>query len=166
MPAPLLAPIIITCNQPNRRKPEEQQKQTKNTQLVTITRLPKAANSVEELILWLVIVKLEIGKIKERRYMKRGDGFRRHGRPPDLTFLAPSAPPPSRTPPPATTTFCPLEADEGVACPVDVLKGLPRNHFVALSGLSAAGNASPPTAKSGIPKSSELPAPNPANPSP
>jgi hypothetical protein len=134
-------------------------------EIVTMTMLLEAVNSVEELILWLVIVKLEIGKIKKRRYMKRGDGTRRHGRPPDLTFPAPSVPPPPRTPPPATTTLCPLEADEGVACPVDVLKGLPRNHFFALSGLSAAGNASPPTAKSGIPKSSELSAPNLANPS-
>jgi hypothetical protein len=42
--------------------------------------------------------------------------------------------------------FCPPEADEGVASPLDVLKGLPRNQFAALSGLSAAGNASPSTA--------------------
>ena len=39
------------------------------------------------------------------------------------------------------------------------------NHFVALSGLSAAGSASPETAKSGIPNSSELSAPDPAKPS-
>ena len=134
-------------------------------EIVPMTKLIEAVNSVDELILWLVIVKLEIGKIKKRRYMKRGDGTRRHGRPPDLTFSAPSAPPPSRTPPPATTTLCPLEADEGVACPVDVLKGLPRNLLFALSGLSATGNASPLTAKSGIPKSPELSAPYPANPS-
>ena len=77
-------------------------------EIVTMPMLLEAADSVEELILWLAIVKLEIGKIKEWRYAKRGDGTRRHGRPPDLTFPAPSAPPPSRTPPPATTTLCPL----------------------------------------------------------
>ena len=132
---------------------------------------------------------VEIGKIKKRRYVKRGGGTRRHGRPPDLTFVGPfgndaswnmgvypgrgpalisradmiilSTPPP-RTPS-APTTLCPPEADEGVASPVDVLKGLPRNLFAALSGLSAAGNASPSTAKGGAQKSSEPPAPNPAN---
>ena len=164
-------------------------------EIVTMAMLFEPVDSVEELIPWLVVVKLEIGKIKKRRYMKRGDGTRRHGRPPDLTLggsfghieswnmgvypgrgpalisradmiiLPPTTPPPSRTPPPATTTFCPPRADEGVAGPVDVLKGLPRNLFVALSGLSAAGNASPPTANSGIPKSSELSVSNPANPS-
>ena len=138
----------------------------------------------------------ENGEIKKRRYMKRDGGTRRHGRPPDLTLggpfghseswnmgvypgrgpalisradmiiLPPTTPPPSRTPPPATTTLCPPRADEGVAGPVDVLKGLPRNLFSALSGLSAAGNASPPTANSGIPKSSELSVTNPANLSP
>ena len=125
--------------------------------------------------------------------MKRGDGTRRHGRPPDLTLGRPfgfseswnmgvypgrgpalisradmiilSTPPPRTAP--APTTLCPPEADEGVASPADVLKGLPRNLLLfALSGLSATGNASPPTAKSGLPKSSELFAPNPANPSP
>jgi hypothetical protein len=163
--------------------------------VVTMAMLFEAVDSVEEFIPWLVVVKPEIGKIKKRRYTKRGDGTRRHGRPPDLTLggsfghieswnmgvypglgpalisradmiiLPPTTPPPSRTPPPATTTLCPPRADEGVAGPVDVLKGLPRNLFVALSGLSAAGNASPPTANSGIPKSSELSVSNPANPS-
>ena len=57
--------------------------------------------------------------------------------------------PPPRTPP-APTTLCPPEADEGVASPVDVLKGLSRNLFAAISGLSAAGNAFPSTAKGGI----------------
>ena len=107
------------------------------------------------------------GDIKKKssggRGQKRGYA-RRHGRPPDPITPAPSAPP-SRTPPPATTTLCPPEADEGVASPADVLKGLPRNLFVAMSGLSATGNASPPTAKSGLPKSSEFSAPNPACPS-
>ena len=32
---------------------------------------------------------VEIGKIKKRRYVKRGGGTRRHGRPPDLTFVGP-----------------------------------------------------------------------------
>ena len=147
----------------------------------------EAVDSVDELIPWLVVIKLEIGKIKKRRYVKRGDGTRRHGRPPDRGPFGHSEswnmgvypgrgpalisradmitlPP---TTPFATTTLCPPEADEGVASPVDVLKGLPRNLLLsALSGLSATGNASPPTAKSGLPKSSELSAPNPANPSP
>jgi hypothetical protein len=136
----------------------------------------------------MLVRKPEIGMIMKRRYAKRGDGTRRHGRPPDLTLGRPfefseswnmgvypgrgpalisradmiilSTPPP-RTPP-ATTTLCPPEADEGVASPVDVLKGLPRNRFVALSGLSAAGNASSPTAKGGMQESSELSTPNPA----
>ena len=106
------------------------------------------------------------GDIKKKRSggrgQSRGGYARRHGRPPDPINPAPNAPP-SRTPPPATTTLCPPGADEGVAGPVDVLKDLPRNPFFALSGLSAAGNASPPTAKSGIPKSSELSVSNPAN---
>ena len=106
------------------------------------------------------------GDIKKKhgggRGQSRGGYARRHGRPPDSINPAPNAPPP-RTPPPATTTLCPPGAEEGVASPVDVLKDLPRNYFVALSGLSAAGNASPPTAKSEILKSSELSVPNPAN---
>jgi hypothetical protein len=106
------------------------------------------------------------GDIKKKRSggrgQSRGGYARRHGRPPDPINSAPNAPP-SRTPPPATTTLCPPGADEGVAGPVDVLKDLPRNHVFALSGLSATGNASPLTAKSGIPKSSELSVSNPAN---
>ena len=183
--------------------------------IVTMAMLFKAVDFVDELIILEVIVgrrrrrrsilrdgagldgmvvcKPDIGKIKKRRRVRRGDGTKRHGRPPDcgpfghieswnmgvypgrgpalisradMIILTPGTPP-SRTPPPATTTLCPPEADEGVASPADVLKGLPRNLFVfALSGLSATGNASPPTAKSGLPKSSELSAPNPANPSP
>jgi hypothetical protein len=108
------------------------------------------------------------GDIKKKRSagrgQRRGGYARRHGRPPDPMNPTPNAPS-SRTPPPATTTLCPPRADEGVAGPVDVLKGLPRNLFVALSGLSAAGSASPPTANSGIPKSSELSVSNPAYPS-
>jgi len=52
-------------------------------EIVTMAMLLEAVDSVEELIPWLVVVKLEIGKIKKRRYAKRGDGTRRHGRPPD-----------------------------------------------------------------------------------
>ena len=107
------------------------------------------------------------GDIKKKRSagrgQRRGGYARRQGRPPDPMNPTPNAPS-SRTPPPATTTLCPPGAEEGVAGPVDVLKDLPRNHLFALSGLSAAGNASP-TAKSGIPKSSELSVSNPANPS-
>jgi hypothetical protein len=106
------------------------------------------------------------GDIKKKRSggrgQSRGGYARRHGRPPDPINPVPNAPP-SRTPPPATTTLCPPGADEGVAGPVDVLKDLPRNPSVALSGLSAAGIASPPTAKSGISKLSELSVSNPAN---
>jgi hypothetical protein len=133
----------------------------------------------------MLVRKPEIGMIKKRRYVKRGDCTRHHGRPPDHgpfglsnswnTGVYPGRGPalisradmiilPQTTPPrtaPAPTTLCPPEADEGVASPVDVLKGLPRDLLLsALSGLSAAGNASPPTAKSGLPKSSELSAPN------
>ena len=134
----------------------------------------------------MVVCERENGEIKKRRYAKHGDGTRRHGRPPDLTLGRPFGHSeswnmgvyPGRgpalisradmiiSPPPATTTLCPPGADEGVAGPVDVLKDLPRNHLFALSGLSAAGNASPPIAKSGIPKSSELSVSNPANLSP
>ena len=134
----------------------------------------------------VVVCKPDIGKIRKRRRVRRGDGTKRHGRPPDRGPFGHSEswnmgvypgrgpalisradmitlPP---TTPFATTTLCPPGADEGVAGPVDVLKGLPRNLLlIALSGLSAAGNASPPTAKSGLPKSPELSAPNPANPS-
>ena len=87
------------------------------------------------------------GDIKKKRSggrgQSRGGYARRPGRPPDPMNPVPNAPP-SRTPP-ATTTLCPPGADDGVAGPVDVLKDLPRNLFVALSGLSAAGNASPLT---------------------
>ena len=105
------------------------------------------------------------GDIKKKRSggrgQSRGGYARRHGRPPDPINPAPNAPP-SRAPPPATTTSRPPGADEGVAGPVGVLKDLPRHLFFALSGLSAAGNASPPTAKSGMPKSSALSVASPA----
>ena len=75
----------------------------------------------------LVVVKLEIGKIKKRRYVKQGDGTRRHGRPPDLTFPAPRVPPLT---PPATKNVYLLEPDEGVACPEVMLKGLHRTFIM------------------------------------
>ena len=37
----------------------------------------------------MVVCELECGEIKKRRYAKRGDGTRRHGRPPDLTLGVP-----------------------------------------------------------------------------
>ena len=89
----------------------------------TMAMLFEAVDSVDELIPWLVVIKLEIGKIKKRRYVKRGDGTRRHGRPPDLTFTTPSVPPLT---PSATMTAYLLEPDEGAARPEVVLKGLHR----------------------------------------
>ena len=71
----------------------------------------------------LLVAKLEFGKIKMRRYVKQDDGTRPHGRPPDLTSPAPSAPPFT---PSATMTAYLLRSDEGVARPVVVLKGLHR----------------------------------------
>ena len=35
----------------------------------------------------MAVREVEIGKIKKRRYVKRGGGTRRHGRPPGLTFV-------------------------------------------------------------------------------
>ena len=37
----------------------------------------------------MVVCELECGEIKKRRYAKRGDGTRRHGRPPDLILGRP-----------------------------------------------------------------------------
>ena len=37
----------------------------------------------------MVVCERENGEIKKRRYAKRGDGTRRHGRPPDLTLGRP-----------------------------------------------------------------------------
>jgi len=96
----------------------------------------------------MVVRKRELGEIRKRRYMKRGDGTRRHGRPPDLALGGPFGNNvswnmgvyPGRGPAlisradmiiltpttTATMTVCPLGTEEGVACPVVVLKGLHR----------------------------------------
>ncbi len=91
----------------------------------------------------------EDGEIKKRRYAKRGDGTRRHGRPPDLTLGRPFGHSeslnmgayPGRGPalnsradkiirppttPSATTTVYLLEPDEWVESPEVVLKRLHR----------------------------------------
>ena len=106
----------------------------------------------------LVVVELEI---KKRRYWKRGDGTRRHGRPPDLTFPAPRVPPLT---PPATMNAYLLEPDEGVACPEVMLKGLHRTSILYFARSLRHRKCSPSTTKRGTRKSPDLYEPTFANP--